>query len=154
MASGRPRVRYRNTALRTPEKRHYFTAIVSVASVHDIIKNHRTRGSVAEYGLQQLIIEEYSTLLFLCCFIGWRLCFNGRHVCMSESGSCCYCLVTDSVYFCHVLIFSSSCSSLLTFRRETKSHFYRQSYDLLGAVYSVRQRTSALSCATVLRITL
>ena len=43
-----------------------------------------------------------------------------------------------------------ACSSLLTFRRETKSHLFRQSYGWSGAVYSNGQQTSALSCATVL----
>jgi len=43
-----------------------------------------------------------------------------------------------------------ACSSLLTFRRETKSHLFRQSYGWRGAVYSDSQQTSALSCATVL----
>ena len=43
-----------------------------------------------------------------------------------------------------------SCSSLLTFRRETMSHLFRQSYGWLGAAYSDRQQTSALSCTTVL----
>jgi len=43
-----------------------------------------------------------------------------------------------------------ACSSLLTFRRETKSHLFRQSYGWRGAVYSDGQQTSALSCATVL----
>jgi len=43
-----------------------------------------------------------------------------------------------------------ACSSLLTFRRETKSHLFRQSYGWPGAVYSDGQQTSALSCATVL----
>jgi len=42
-----------------------------------------------------------------------------------------------------------ACSSLLTFRRETKSHLFRQSYGWLSAVYSDGQQTSALSCATV-----
>jgi len=42
-----------------------------------------------------------------------------------------------------------ACSSLLTFRRETKSHLFRQSYGWHGAVYSDGQQTSALSCATV-----
>ena len=42
-----------------------------------------------------------------------------------------------------------ACSSLLTFRRETKSHLFRQSYGWRGAVYSNGQQTSALSCATV-----
>jgi len=41
-------------------------------------------------------------------------------------------------------------SSLLTFRRETKSHLFRQSHDWLCAVYCNGQQTSALSCATVL----
>ena len=43
-----------------------------------------------------------------------------------------------------------ACSSLLTFRRETKSYLFRQSYSWRGAVCSDGQRTSALSCATVL----
>ena len=43
-----------------------------------------------------------------------------------------------------------ACSSLLTFRRETTSHLFRQSYGRSGAVYSDGQQTSALSCATVL----
>ena len=43
-----------------------------------------------------------------------------------------------------------ACSSLLTCRRETKSHLFRQSYGWRGAVYSDGQQTSALSCATVL----
>ena len=45
-----------------------------------------------------------------------------------------------------------ACSSLLTFRRETKSHLFRQSYGWCGAVYSDGQQTSALSCATVLNL--
>jgi len=45
-----------------------------------------------------------------------------------------------------------ACSSLLTFRRETKSHLFRQSYGWHGAVYSDSQQTSALSCATVLNL--
>jgi len=45
-----------------------------------------------------------------------------------------------------------ACSSLLTFRRETKSHLFRQSYGWRGAVYSDGQQTSALSCATVLNL--
>ena len=43
-----------------------------------------------------------------------------------------------------------ACSSLLTFRRETKSHLFRQSYGWCGAIYSSGQQMSALSCATVL----
>ena len=43
-----------------------------------------------------------------------------------------------------------ACSSILTFRRETKSHLFRLSYGWRGAVYSDGQQTSALSCATVL----
>jgi len=43
-----------------------------------------------------------------------------------------------------------ACSSLLTFRRETKSRLFCQSYGWRGAVYSDGQQTSALSCATVL----
>jgi len=43
-----------------------------------------------------------------------------------------------------------ACSSLLTFRRETKSHLFCQSYGWRGAIYSDGQQTSALSCATVL----
>ena len=43
-----------------------------------------------------------------------------------------------------------TCSSLLKFRRETKSHLFRQSYGWLVTVHSDRQRTSVLSCATVL----
>ena len=38
-----------------------------------------------------------------------------------------------------------ACSSLLTFRRETKSHLFCQSY-------SDSRQTSALSCATVLKL--
>jgi len=45
-----------------------------------------------------------------------------------------------------------ACSSLLTFRKETKSHLFRQSYGWRGAVRSDRQQTSALSCATVLDV--
>ena len=45
-----------------------------------------------------------------------------------------------------------ACSSLLTFRRETKSHLFRQSYGWRGAVYSDSQQTSALNCATVLNL--
>jgi len=45
-----------------------------------------------------------------------------------------------------------ACSSLLTFRRETKSHLFHQSYGWRGAVYSDGQQTSALSCATVLNL--
>ena len=45
---------------------------------------------------------------------------------------------------------------LLTFdipgRGGTKSHLFRQSYGWRGAVYSEGQRTSALSCATVLNL--
>jgi len=43
-----------------------------------------------------------------------------------------------------------ACSSLLIFRRDTKSHLFCQSYGWRGAVYSSGQQTSALSCATVL----
>jgi len=45
-----------------------------------------------------------------------------------------------------------ACSPLLTFRRETKSHLFRQSYGWRGAFYSDGQQTSALSCATVLNL--
>ena len=44
---------------------------------------------------------------------------------------------------------TGACSSLLTFRRETKSLLFRLSYGRLGAVHSDSQQTSALSCATV-----
>jgi len=39
-----------------------------------------------------------------------------------------------------------ACSSLLTFRRKTKSHLFRQSYNWRGAVYSDGQQMSAFSC--------
>ena len=45
-----------------------------------------------------------------------------------------------------------ACSSLLTFRRKTKSHLFHQSYDWLRALHWDRQQMSALSCAAVLDI--
>ena len=58
------------------------------------------------------------------------------------SGCCSACIEQSAIE-------TLACSSLLTFRKETKSHLFRQSYGWRGAVYSDGQQTSALSCATV-----
>ena len=65
-----------------------------------------------------------------------------------------WCLLPNSVpYRWNSLpLETRACSSLLTFRREIKSHLFRQSYGWRGAVYSDGQQTSALSCATVLNL--
>ena len=66
-------------------------------------------------------------------------------------GDCAF-LVAAAWAWNRLLPETRACSSLLTFRRETKSHLFCQSYGWLGVVHSDHQQTTALSCTTVLDI--
>ena len=89
------------------------------------------------------LLNSENKMLYLCYYKCRRLVNYPRRP--RISGGCSACMAQSATR-------DSACSWILTFRRETKSHLFRQSHGWRGAVYFDGRQTSALSCATVLNL--